>query len=323
VLCRSPYEGAAQACSLLSRDADAISSHFFVGYGAALKMLRVRSPDECRRLVSRSFGSFIDSSSRDADRQRLLQLERERAGLRPTLSRYPAESVASFMKLGARLAAEERALRYLEQQAAAESAELVETLLGFVQMGTLARLHDGAYALCVDDAPEEVQRRLRERAPKEEAHAVLLVLGDGSLRVACAKHIADLFPETVLAIPAQGVRELHAALPSLRQWRCRSDGVYALDPPIGPSATLGQLVPDAPSSPSVVPAAVSKQLGRVAWARAQVEAHALHGEADYAELLRAGERDALLADQGRKLARKLGGRGRRAREVSAGGERRR
>ena len=37
-----------KACSLLCREADAIESHFFIGYGSALKMLRVRSIDECR-----------------------------------------------------------------------------------------------------------------------------------------------------------------------------------------------------------------------------------------------------------------------------------
>ena len=59
-----------QAYSMLLRPADAIASHFCVSYNTALRLLATRPLDECRQFVSKSFGAFQRSTSRDTNEAR-------------------------------------------------------------------------------------------------------------------------------------------------------------------------------------------------------------------------------------------------------------
>ena len=55
---------------MLLRPADAIASHFCVSYNTALRLLATRPLDDCRQFVSKSFGAFQRSTSRDTNEAR-------------------------------------------------------------------------------------------------------------------------------------------------------------------------------------------------------------------------------------------------------------
>ena len=252
VLCHSNYEDVRQAYSMLLRPADAISSHFCVSYNTALRLLATRPLEECRQFVSRSFGAFQRTTSREASEARLMALTAERTETRRLSALYPPERVAAYLKLGERRTAEQRSLDYLLGQEAQAAAELVETLLPFVPAGTLVAMADGANALLLDDAPPDLARALEvaaatrdagggggggggggrrgggggRRGRREVAAPMLLVLGDGGLCCAGAEHVSALLPEDAPTTLAEGALDAaRLQLPSLPQWTARPDGV--------------------------------------------------------------------------------------------------
>ena len=60
---------------MLLRPADAIASHFCVSYSTALRLLATRPLEECRQFVSRSFGAFQRSTSRETSEARLAAIQ--------------------------------------------------------------------------------------------------------------------------------------------------------------------------------------------------------------------------------------------------------
>lgn len=194
---------------MLLRPAGAIDSHFFVSDGSALKMLMLRRRlVECRDLFSRSFGAFAVRHRARNLRVRLATLRAQCASLGILLRLQSAQSVTGYRKLEERLKAELRSFSYLEQQDAKVERDLVETLLPYVRMGTSARLcADGADAILINDALEELERRLGE------GPALLLQLADGSVRIATARHIDALFQDQAPTLPSESVARLCAALP--------------------------------------------------------------------------------------------------------------
>ena len=91
-------------------------------------------------------------------------VEEERRRLRALLARFDRSSVASYAKLQGRLEAEQRSLSFLRAQEAEAEAEMVETLLGFVNRGTPARTSDGAAAIVADDPPPAIAAAMRKAA---------------------------------------------------------------------------------------------------------------------------------------------------------------
>ena len=296
LLCRSAFEGAQQAHALLLRPAGPIDSHFFVSYGSALKMLRQRSPNDCREIVSRSFGAFAARRGAHHLRARLAALRAHRASLGSLLAPHPAQSVEGYRKLEERLKAELRSLDYLEQRGVQAERELVETLLPFARTGTGVRLCvDGACAIVVDDAPVELKQRLGEES------ALLLQLADGSVRVAAARHIGALFPDEAPALPPESVARLHAALPPAPHWELLVDGSLRCE--CGAAPSLAALVPRNPAeAPSVATAA---QAARVRSVETQIESHPLWAEPRRQEVLNSRRLDEGLADEERQLLRKI------------------
>ena len=94
VLCHSNYEDVRQAYSMLLRPADAISSHFCVSYNTALRLLATRPVEECRQFVSRSFGAFQRTTSRDTSEARLTAVT-----LTLTLTLTPTHSLTLTLTL--------------------------------------------------------------------------------------------------------------------------------------------------------------------------------------------------------------------------------
>merc|ERR1719409_1599593 len=193
VLCRSLYEDAVAARALVITPAEPLTSHFCVSYSSALQMLRTRSPEACREIVGRSFGAFLSSSQRKDAEIALNDVEQKLSAVDAKLRLYPVAEVAAYVKLAERLTSEKRTLDYLVEQDAADRTETMETLLPYVQSGTAVLLSDGAPAVLLDDAPAKLAAALPSAS---DAPAALLLLADGSLRIAEPQHILALERQT-------------------------------------------------------------------------------------------------------------------------------
>ena len=71
--------------------------------------------------MSRSFGAFQRSPSRETSQARLAAIALERAEARTLSALYPPERVAAYLKLGERRTAEQRSLDFLLAQVRARA----------------------------------------------------------------------------------------------------------------------------------------------------------------------------------------------------------
>ena len=242
VICRSAFEAAPEAASLLRRPPDAIGSHFCVSYGSALKMRRVRPLHECEQLLRRSFGAYLARFAAEAASSRLDQVRAERARLAALLAAHPSEQIVAYAKLGGRLRAEQRSLEYLREQEAQADAELVAALLAFVPKGTPAMTADGAVAIIADDAPAPLIRKMRYQAAGDsrgnkrnsgggsDGEITLLLVEDGTFRCAGVEHISALYPEEPAALSLEAQRLIADATPPLAEWVPQPDGSWSARP---------------------------------------------------------------------------------------------
>ena len=265
VICRSRFEGASEAHALLLRPAGPLSSRLSVSYGSALKVLRTKSLPEVEALVRRSFAAFL-ATERDAEAEtEEARVASQLAAACEVLAPYSEEGVAEYAKLTERLSAEQRAEDYLMAQEAQAAQEVIETVLPFVQAGAAAVLADGSAALLLDDAPEPLGAALAARTESP----VLLLLRDGRLVVAAARHLAALYPEEGIQFEAGALGSVLAALPPRPAWRLRADGALESRAELAPEvqASLERLasqVPtDLPPGEVASSAALEKQAARV------------------------------------------------------------
>ena len=342
VLCRSKFEGAAEAHGMLLRPPDPISSHFFVTYGGALKMLRTRPLEQCRDLVLRSFGAVLSAEKGESARERQAEaaseLQRVAADLEQAealLARHDEDAARDYAKLAERLVAEQRLEGILVEQDTRAAAEVTESLLPYVQVGAAVLLRGGdgdgdgdgggTSALLLDDASPQLAARLASAATAAAdvaaagmggggrrgelgdlgggAGGAAVLLLTGAGDVRCA---GPLQIESLL--PEEGCILPSEARTALLQSlpKAAAWGVLldgSLEVAGGASAAaLAQLVPKL--APAEPPPAIEKQRGRVAWVRSQLEAMPLHTEPERNGVLRALAARDELRGNAKKLRRR-------------------
>jgi len=316
VLCRSPYEDASEAHSMMLQPPDPISSRYFVSYGCALKLLRLRPLEECREIVQRSFGTFLASAQERKETNQLQELEEALAKSEELLKLFSSTTVEDYMKLDERRTAEVRSQRYLEEQEAQTTAETIESLLPFVATGCVVKLSEGRSAVLLDDASPSVAAAMNG---SPAISTVVLLLADCSLLAVQPRHISLLLPEQSVALDAEAITKAVSSLPPAKAWTPLPDGSLALPKTSIAGGWLGQpsasqaaasvafaaaasLVPNLqPEPPS---AAVLKQAARVDWVESQMEAFELHRHPRREEILAAYRtRQDLLSRRGRIFKR--------------------
>jgi len=135
VIMRSKWEGAPEAFTLVMKDADPLRSKFSPKYGMVLNLLQDRPIQECKKIVERSFGSFLASIKRRAKAD-TEDVEMEIQAAQDLLATVEESELQQFAKLTQRLKTEQRVLRILLQQAQEKMNAVFEDTLPYCSPGT-------------------------------------------------------------------------------------------------------------------------------------------------------------------------------------------
>ncbi|EKX44184.1 hypothetical protein GUITHDRAFT_109969 [Guillardia theta CCMP2712] len=306
VIMRSKWEGAPEAFTLVMKDADPLRSKFSPKYGMVLNLLQDRPIQECKKIVERSFGSFLASIKRRGKSDGAEDVEMEVQAAQDLLATVEESELQNFAKLTQRLKTEQRVLRILLQQAQERMNSVFEDTLPYCSPGTPLLLTPRKDA--TDNRPESAvllgllsDQLLDISTP----NYFVCLTSTNDYRVVTPKDIVDvdLESEPVSMVDEQGARvdvnELIAKISS-RSAIKRASGDYLMVAPRELAAIaarfLDRLLLSLPthsflSIPVVeepkTPPEVLAQQDRVNHVEALLTSHPLFAREDRKELLRA------------------------------------
>jgi hypothetical protein len=142
VVMKNRFEDSRMGHKILTSEVDGIRSHFKTSYSLVVRLLQIKSEDECRALVERGFGSYQmarreEKKSIQADEDSNLEAYRE------VLQKYTLLGAREFLKLSRRLEKERRNEEFLLHKLAETDQDLVNAIADYMPLGTGLHLRNG------------------------------------------------------------------------------------------------------------------------------------------------------------------------------------
>ena len=141
VLMRNRFEDFKMGHKILTTDVDGIRSHFKTSYSLIIRLLQIKSEEECRALVERGFGSY--QMQRRVEKNAAKEPDPDVEVYRSVLQKYSLLAAREYLKLSRRLEKECRNENFLIQKLVETEADLVNAIADYMPLGTGLHLRNG------------------------------------------------------------------------------------------------------------------------------------------------------------------------------------
>ena len=141
VIMRNRFEDSKMGHKILTTEVDDIRSHFKTSYSLVVRLLQIKTMEECRALVERGFGSY--QMARRIEKKKSKEVDPDIDMYRRVLQKYTLLGARQFLKLSRRLEKERRNKDFLLQRMVETDAELVNAIADYMPLGTGLHLRNG------------------------------------------------------------------------------------------------------------------------------------------------------------------------------------